>query len=1361
MRKVIIFGLLAMMVGTAAAKNVGIFMDKKTGNIAGISNALVRAGWNITYFNGSPVNKGKGTNWRNSKKDIEDETLLNQMDVLLFLGGFNRYFFPINSKNARKAIVRAAARGTGVLLAGFRSGYVRSANRPMFPEIGYTHNRVNSPWMTVEPNTPFTDAFGGKPIAFAGHDHIVFKQGEKGKVFCRCEDDITGCYGDFYYGKVITFGGHFGYNTTDPGADEIERVFMAMVNWLDRNHYKAASEKDQLAAADKAEMDFIRREVTLTWTLDERGPDRYPGQLPVIRDDTTSPADSLRYKLDYYAKFLSASDAKRCRGTSAALAAATDKVKAKAERDNEYLAKQLAEMDLERLEKVFNEKEKIFDLERKKKEYAALIPSKLIAEANALIEEFKPKVRATKVLAIEAENEADMKLVPGLIKALKDPCAKKRFEAALELGRIAPDDGAAVDALISAMDDKDQEVRTQAVITLGWLRATKAVEPLIARIKDAQKYSEPDRRRAIEALGIIGDQSAIPAVLEAYEKASSRELKLLSIMSLGWLKAKNAVPMLLKLAKDEKTPVMAWREAAVQALGYIGDKSAVEELKKFMATDTRPRAGRKEIIDNPYSYRSARGLYLHARSALKYIEQGGRKTLGVVQDPDTRSRENFYALTKRNNAFAGRTLTGRRGKLGNAAGQKILLPFLVDAGFTGVHNGWGWGEMNPDDYESIMEEAEDLGLIWIDTLPSDNAVRCLPQACELALDRFNDVLSFKGFWYEETWPEPAASPDSFKAFLKSRYGADYEKTLGLTDAEIAAVNSSQTAALKPMKDGSFTTNITSKLWGPWCDTAASKWLDDGKDGIISFEPPYDGVLHTLSAEVSAVKLEEEWRETQDFLHARRRGCGNTYVISQADPVKHIGGNAALKRMDAIGPESYSSFGRGNAFMMEKYRDGEARPALAEFYNWYCPSNEHALRGFWQNAIHGKCFFNFALHQIFEQPTYDYLWTWEKGRWAKAKEVFTRVRSNEEYYAICPSAANVAVMGSERSAAGVKEQIYYQVSFLIRTDENLLSIWTALNEAHIPADIIYAEGIDDKKLRKYDVIYLANAKMLTDAEGEVLREWVKAGGILIAEGTTSLFDPHRPKNVLKNYRLADLFGVDWKESVFRQGEEADTFAWRPRAPTSYPVRPGLEDIVHFEDYIHRDVKPKKSVIKAQTAEGLKFEYDAALGYDKVEPKTAKVLATLENGDPAVFVNEFGKGRCYFQTMHYPMLGVTTLQWEMLPNKFIYWPGVREHLEGLVRGGFAAKGVSEPITLTGATAEVEMTVDDQVSRYVIHLLDYDVESKSVKGASVKINGTRPIKRVFYPNTQTDLEVAADRTVKLRDFSVYDMVVVEFAK
>ena len=185
-----------------------------------------------------------------------------------------------------------------------------------------------------------------------------------------------------------------------------------------------------------------------------------------------------------------------------------------------------------------------------------------------------------------------------------------------------------------------------------------------------------------------------------------------------------------------------------------------------------------------------------------------------------------------------------------------------------------------------------------------------------------------------------------------------------------------------------------------------------------------------------------------------------------------------------------------------------------------------------------------------------------------------------------------------------------------------------------------------------------------------------------------------------------------------------------------------------------------------AAGAACEYDMPLGYDRVKPGSAEVLAKFANGDPALTVNRVGKGLCYFWTPLYPALSHTTSEWDVYPNILDFWPNVRELLAGMVKGGLANQKAALPVELSGVSKEVEVTVrqQDGRNRWMIHLLDYDQKSDSVKGANLIVRppAGKSVKRMFHPDTGAEVAFSAVEggvAAKLRDFSIHDMVVAEW--
>jgi hypothetical protein len=102
--------------------------------------------------------------------------------------------------------------------------------------------------------------------------------------------------------------------------------------------------------------------------------------------------------------------------------------------------------------------------------------------------------------------------VKGLIKALgyrqadKERAAMVRWNAAQSLG--VPGNALAVEPLVAALRDQDQDVRETAAQALGTIGDVRAVEPLVAALRD---YDQDKKVRitAAQSLGKIGDARAV------------------------------------------------------------------------------------------------------------------------------------------------------------------------------------------------------------------------------------------------------------------------------------------------------------------------------------------------------------------------------------------------------------------------------------------------------------------------------------------------------------------------------------------------------------------------------------------------------------------------------------------------------------------------------------------------------------------------------------------------------------------------------------------------------------------------------------------------------------------------------------
>ncbi|HTU93994.1 MAG TPA: HEAT repeat domain-containing protein [Gemmataceae bacterium] len=223
------------------------------------------------------------------------------------------------------------------------------------------------------------------------------------------------------------------------------------------------------------------------------------------------------------------------------------------------------------------------------------------APARALLASFGPRV------------------VPVLVKALRDDEAARREAAADILGRIGPPARPAVPALLAALKDKSSSVALMAAMALAEIDPTRggAAVPLLADSVDvpgatvALAKIGPDARAAVPALiaalkpgkGNVQQElmrlnarlalarigtPAVPALIEAL-KDKREGVALLAGEALGWVlpPPKQAVPALCAAVKNDRAHAAVY----AHALGLLGPpaRSAAPELTELL-TDAASRA---------------------------------------------------------------------------------------------------------------------------------------------------------------------------------------------------------------------------------------------------------------------------------------------------------------------------------------------------------------------------------------------------------------------------------------------------------------------------------------------------------------------------------------------------------------------------------------------------------------------------------------------------------------------------------------------------------------------------------------------------------------------------------------------------
>jgi Trehalose utilisation len=185
------------------------------------------------------------------------------------------------------------------------------------------------------------------------------------------------------------------------------------------------------------------------------------------------------------------------------------------------------------------------------------------------------------------------------------------------------------------------------------------------------------------------------------------------------------------------------------------------------------------------------------------------------------------------------------------------------------------------------------------------------------------------------------------------------------------------------------------------------------------------------------------------------------------------------------------------------------------------------------------------------------------------------------------------------------------------------------EEHLNLRLVNDWDVTLDELKKYQVLVLPNAAALSDAQVAAIREFVRAGGGLVAIGESSLCDElGRPR---KNFALSDVFGVSFKgRPVPKPGKkpQLDANFAHHLGPEYWTKRVGLatltwksHDIVRDKQL--RDLVPTNSVI---------FRGPQVIVSDPQNP--AEVVWRMQpEGNhqpplPSAVAREFGKGKVVY-------------------------------------------------------------------------------------------------------------------------------------
>lgn len=133
---------------------------------------------------------------------------------------------------------------------------------------------------------------------------------------------------------------------------------------------------------------------------------------------------------------------------------------------------------------------------------------------------------------------------------------------------------------LEQLHDEDENIRSQAALSLGWVGDEEVIDPLIDALENDS--SPKVRANAAMSLGQLGVDQAIKPLVNSLND-SDYNVRGMAVYSLGLMKSQEAVEPLIEIMRND--PDKETRVAAIEALSQIGDKEAYKPLVYLIVTE--------------------------------------------------------------------------------------------------------------------------------------------------------------------------------------------------------------------------------------------------------------------------------------------------------------------------------------------------------------------------------------------------------------------------------------------------------------------------------------------------------------------------------------------------------------------------------------------------------------------------------------------------------------------------------------------------------------------------------------------------------------------------------------------------------
>ena len=148
-------------------------------------------------------------------------------------------------------------------------------------------------------------------------------------------------------------------------------------------------------------------------------------------------------------------------------------------------------------------------------------------------------------------------------------------------------------------------------------------------------------------------------------------------------------------------------------------------------------------------------------------------------------------------------------------------------------------------------------------------------------------------------------------------------------------------------------------------------------------------------------------------------------------------------------------------------------------------------------------------------------------------------------------ARVGLVYSQQTAA-----FYGGAEAQARVEDHTLGMYQALIEARIPFEMVHDQLLDPEHLQPFKLLILPNIAALSDGQCAQLRQYVQAGGSLLATYETALYDETGRRRA--DFGLADLFGAHYRRALPGPLKNSYLRLERGAGPAAPALLAGLDD-----------------------------------------------------------------------------------------------------------------------------------------------------------------------------------------------------------